>query len=495
MNNLSSRPGSLHGVCIGVAWRVLALTLLLAPRPAPGAAAGPAPNTDDLVVHEWGTFTSIQGSDGTPIPWNPFVTTDLPSFVLTRGQPTRDRRVLEPHGQALGMLTLKTSTTWLQRMETPVLYFYSERECRVDVEVRFPKGLITEWFPQASAFGPVARVEPVLPDTEASLLRWNQVRVLSRAASTTAAASDSLPVTSQPSHYYPARQTRANLVEVTRPFAHEESPQRDRLLFYRGAGNFAAPLHLAMPSDQAVQVRNSGAEAVGPLFLVNVRGTRLDWLGLGVLGASESRVAPVPIPADGDPAGTPDGAASLAEAMRDALVEAGLFGEEADAMLATWKDSWFAEEGLRVLYLLPSTWTDRTLPLSVQPRPRDLRRIMVGRADVLTPDLERQVMGLVRAYFLGETTSSRRALLGLPLGRFLEAAMTRAGTLLEEAKVPFVLSCGAPNGSARAFQPGAEETFRIDSPLAPPRLETGFQREDWKQRTFAIQQTLRAGPR
>src|ERR1017187_10317070 len=61
------------------------------------------------------------------------------------------------------------------RMETPVLYFYSPRETTVSVNVSFAKGIITEWYPHASA---VERT-----DTDGSI-RWNEVRLLpgSRAA-------------------------------------------------------------------------------------------------------------------------------------------------------------------------------------------------------------------------------------------------------------------------------------------------------------------------
>jgi len=37
-------------------------------------------------------------------------------------------------------------------METPVLYFYDSREETVSVNVRFAKGVITEWYPQATAW-------------------------------------------------------------------------------------------------------------------------------------------------------------------------------------------------------------------------------------------------------------------------------------------------------------------------------------------------------
>src|SRR5205823_11569620 len=75
----------------------------------------------------------------------------------------------------------------------------------------------------------------------------------------------------------------------------------------------------------------------------------------------------------------------LGKDMAKALASQGLYQPEAAAMVNTWKDSWFAEDGLRVLYVLPREWTDRTLPLTIAPAPRDLVRVMVGRAEVLTP--------------------------------------------------------------------------------------------------------------
>ena len=64
-----------------------------------------------LVVHEWGTFTSVAGEDGAAVEWvPPHGPQDLPCFV--------DRVQFNGKG-------------WLPatvRMETPVLYFYSAEE-------------------------------------------------------------------------------------------------------------------------------------------------------------------------------------------------------------------------------------------------------------------------------------------------------------------------------------------------------------------------------
>jgi hypothetical protein len=40
------------------------------------------PANDGLVAHEWGTFTSVAGEDGSAVQWAPLSgTPDLPSFV------------------------------------------------------------------------------------------------------------------------------------------------------------------------------------------------------------------------------------------------------------------------------------------------------------------------------------------------------------------------------------------------------------------------------
>src|SRR5712692_9868623 len=93
-----------------------------------------------LTAHEWGTFTSIAGTDGQAVEWSPLSgSTDLPGFVEHFRDP----------GFKLGL-------RGTVRMETPVLYFYDSREETVSVQVAFANGVITQWYPHAS------RVEPVV---------------------------------------------------------------------------------------------------------------------------------------------------------------------------------------------------------------------------------------------------------------------------------------------------------------------------------------------
>src|SRR5690349_6590300 len=77
---------------------------------------------NDLVVHEWGTFTSIAGKDGVALEWRPLNgSVDLPKFVHT----------MQQQGLGLRHSQTKADLTAQVRMETPVLYFYSSREMNV----------------------------------------------------------------------------------------------------------------------------------------------------------------------------------------------------------------------------------------------------------------------------------------------------------------------------------------------------------------------------
>src|SRR5258708_29240528 len=72
-----------------------------------------------LVAHEWGTFTSFQGGDGALIPWKPLRTSRLPNFVHNWSKPG-----LNIASTNMMLRFGKGQMTSLQRLETPVIYFY-----------------------------------------------------------------------------------------------------------------------------------------------------------------------------------------------------------------------------------------------------------------------------------------------------------------------------------------------------------------------------------
>lgn len=321
---------------------------------------------DQLAVHEWGTFTTVAGEDGRAIEWLPLNgPTDLPCFVehfrnsnIAKILPTEDARVID-------YATARSRLWGKVRMETPVLYFYGARETSFRVQVRFPRGLITEWYPHATAPFQLGVTATALRNPQfASGLDWSGV--------TLAAATSSLPTEQGKSHYYAARATDALPVRV--------GSQTEKFLFYRGVANFDVPLSARAAEGGSIELRNLGSDIIPNVILFERRGSSIGYrIGGPLRGpmtlASPSRTATLE---------------SLHAALEKMLIDAGLYPREASAMLETRRDSWF-EDGTRVFYVIPRTSVDAILPLTITPVPTDIQRVFIGRMELVTPSVQQTV--------------------------------------------------------------------------------------------------------
>lgn len=415
-----------------------------------------------FVAHEWGTFTSVQGSDGTLLSWRPLQTSRLPQFVHNWQNPGYSRQGLSALAFGKGaMLTL-------QRMETPVIYFYSDEKLSVDISVDFPKGLITEWYPQAAQIGPstipapapIAKADELAhkagakPDfTFASLLknhaakesraRWTDLEILPANESRDTARS--LLQDRSGSHYFTARDTDSAFIRADSSGTTNCASEYEKFIFYRGVGSFATPLHVTVEGN-AVTIANTGNESLEHLFVLGLQNGAGKYIAVDQLAPGEKRIIQVDLTADISP--TKKLSEQLCQNMATALVSEGLYDREANAMVTTWRDSWFEEDGLRVLYTLPRQWTDRTLPLSVDPKPHELVRVMVGRAEVFTPTTENKLSNALAAAQKGD--SEARAILMSEckkLGRFAEPALRKLMVLDKSNSALFEAALKAANGN------------------------------------------------
>jgi hypothetical protein len=403
-----------------------------------------------LVVHEWGTFTSLQGSDGVPLRWNPLESSRLPQFVYNWGHSGVGR-----YPSGLLSFGTKQAIVTLQRMETPVIYFYSDKEQRVDLSVRFPKGGITEWYPQAPEVGPssfppsrtVAALDSGLhhcgfsPNftlasmfspgaVKESVIHWPDLKVLP--TSSHAKIAKLLPTDSSGSHYFAARETDSAFVQVPSLSPTNSGHEFEKFLFYRGVGNFVTPLNVSMKSEGAITVVNTGKEPLSHLFILRVTGQQGGFVSLNGLKTGESRDLPLDLNRQSQP--LDNVRTQIRQEMAHALAAEGLYPREATAMVNTWDDSWFAEEGIRVLYILPRAWTDEILPMKMDPKPKELVRVMVGRAELVGLDVENNLThALVQAQQgesgAGQEVKTMVAKLGRFAGPVFSQALARADIL------------------------------------------------------------------
>ena len=94
-------------------------------------------------------------------------------------------------------------------------------------------------------------------------------------------------------------------------------------------------------------------------------------------------------------------------------------------MLNTWRDSWF-EEGLRVFYIMPRKTTDAILPINIDPQPEGLVRVLVGRTEMLTPEMEKTVTEKLRTLNDPSPNVRQTALKDINrYGRFTESILTQ----------------------------------------------------------------------
>jgi hypothetical protein len=381
-----------------------------------------------LVVHEWGTFTSVQGGEGELLNWTPLETPDLPKFVYDWKHPAPGRKAIGPNA----FLT-KSGFVTLQRMETPVLYFYTDKEQTMDLTVRFPSGMITEWFPEAQQMGPsVAATNPAVTpkgiqasDTfsRESMIRWRDLQLIPMKGHDQ--LKSRLPLDPSGNRYLAARETDSAYLRSATLAAGDQPFEYEKFLFYRGAGSFATPLRVSMKSDDAVTLVNNGKENIAALFVLRIKSQHGHFEV--VRGLKPGEPTDIQIDRQGGDLPLEKLSNRLAGEMAQALTAAGLYSREAKAMVNTWKDSWFQEDGIRVLYLLPRAWTDQTLPMTMNPTPAELVRIMVGRAEVLTPEMEVTLAGLLDKAKQGDAGAEQQTRIVLrALGRFAEPAFYRA---------------------------------------------------------------------
>jgi hypothetical protein len=392
-------------------------------------AAALAQASDHYTVHEWGTFTSVQGGDGGLLPWRPLQSSSLPGFVHDWYRPGLNvSPTLIPPGGKGGLTTL-------QRMETPVIYFYSDNTLQADVSVGFPPGLITEWYPHPTQIGPSAmpaltNASPATPPPPDGSLRESRVTwrhlTITPPGLAGPALSTQLPLDQHGSHYFAARETDSDYVQTDSSNPANGAGETEKFLFYRGAGSFKTPLQVSMEVPNRIVVGNTGVEKLSHLFYVRVQDGYGAFVKVEALSPGQTNWQ-----AGWDSAGSgwkryplSQFQTAIGVQMEAALVGEGLFASEARAMVKTWRDSWFTEEGTRVLYLLPRSWTDGILPITLNPRPDQLVRVMVGRAEIISPDEQTKLLDdLTRAQH-GDTAARREAGLAFKkLGRFAWPAL------------------------------------------------------------------------
>ena len=409
-----------------------------------GSVASGEPTSPLRAVHEWGTFTSVVGSDGALLSGCQHEEAPLPAFVHrleNQGAEEDDLDTL-PSGPMTRSMPMPrdefpeaaATVSVTQKLETPVLYFYQNEDTdqlSVQVDVDFPLGTLSQWFPYASQINEGGgRLRGGFATWRATLSKTD---------------SRSLPATLPTSIWNPSREVQSDRVLVRSESGEEPIDEVEKLIFYRGLGDFAGPFETMIKDGQLVVKNpsaNEGEDIPRILVLRYDPDTRSGIVhDMGSLGIGASSSVPLSelskhiLPYN-------DYLATVRSDLKKALTAEGLYADEAEAMINTWQKSYFLTSGLRVLYIVPRPSTDRILPLRLNPAPSELVRVLVGRVEVLTPADEAELVEVVRnahpTIFSQRLSASRHFVSGI--GPFAEPKLRRVIDLLGTDMGSFSLS-------------------------------------------------------
>lgn len=439
-------------------FKALLLLLMLVPF-----AVFSADPEDEFRAHEWGTFTTLHFPNGTQQAWfqqiiavtdGNQIVSDLPRFV---------------HSNIYGQKQLTIATA---RMETPVIYFYTNKPRTVDVTVRYPSGRFTEYYPgQPEGVGPMSALQlsPYVPytgtpdgwtsdvvsnnsniNTSALMfpqlsppMVWKKLQLIP--IKEAGELTQSIPVDQLKlnNHYYEARNVPDAALVKANSTVKNGADEVDNFLFYRGMGALETNLNVNLNSRSKLTVTNRNRQfEMEHVWVVKNVDEQISWQKLKPFKKYQNNQA-VPekiilltdLTNDGK-----ESVSDLEESMKQALIDSGLTNDEAAAMISTWDAQWYQEPGQRVFSIIPRKLIDQVLPLSISPQPDSIERVFVHRQEVIDPNTITKLEEAMNPTF--DKQKAQEAFSEAQLGRFAPGIVQGVATRIGQRTHQEYLSAG-----------------------------------------------------
>jgi hypothetical protein len=341
---------------------LLGLGLILAAMPLGSSPAADAFHQKDLVVHEWGVlsvFPDVETANADMREeWDA-----LPKFVF--GQV--EGRIMPPSGV-------------IMNARLPVIHLYSPNATDVNVRVDFPPtGKPLVWWPENVN---------TTPDYQngRSKLRGNFLEWQVQIRSPQAANVQMMPL---PSGHWMNALRNVKAEEMLVYGSGNRLATKEKFLYYDGTLPSPQSLDITGKKDK-LTIKNKTDCTVADVTVVDRR-TAGKVLVARIAALDAGAEKPLAF-AEVDAKDWPDkGVQTLAAQLKGA----GLFEDEAKVIADVWKKAFFETDGLTTFYRLPQSEYDRLLPLTVNPKPEKVVRVMLGHQPRCEPELAEQVQKLI----------------------------------------------------------------------------------------------------
>jgi hypothetical protein len=376
------------------------------------------------------------------------------------------------------------------KMETPVTYFYSDKPIKVKAAVEFPRGVLTQWYPAAQDAYPMVAERDRIVATESKdktctavgdaigaangLLDWGTLDILGRDQNVDA----KLPYAALDRFTWSfARDVAANPVKTS-------SGQLEKFLFYRGVGNFSLPVKVTSQTGGRVALKNVHSDKIGAVYFLDVTADK----GVFVQahdGIAAGATLDGKIPSMDGAKDVETYADELARSVRTSLDEMGLYDDESTAMVNTWKRQWFRTPGARLLYIAPQSWTDASIPLTIDPKPESTKRVMVMRVELVTPELESADVSALKGLAKKDTAALARDHFA-SLGRFAEPRLRRAIAIAGDPAYAQPLLAETILTNHTTHTPTAGTKALVPNANGPKYAGKGFVVHEWGTDTIVV---------
>jgi predicted transcriptional regulator len=347
-----------------------------------------------LTVHEWGTFTSHYTDSGTPYQnVHKVLDEKAPDFVHFIDFENCDINCTDRYKDDYWFVNRKLELDDISiKMETPVLYFYSKKEITdLEINVGFPMGSISEFYPLPIQKEDLNYVKSHVKfkDRAGELVdginivnsipylsfknyygyaKW-RINILSPNTSAIPSNPDSIVS----NVWLAPRKTASNIIE--------SGNEREKYIFYRGLASFTNPVIPKYTKSSNLLVTNTTQENLKYVLVYEITkdGRRFIWDIKGI-NANESVI----FQRNNSIINDNNWNSNFKPKFIEALVESGLYKDEAEAMLNTWNQSYFGKPGIKIFWITPRSFTDKILPISFSIQPEKLERVMIGRTEIDT---------------------------------------------------------------------------------------------------------------
>ena len=362
-----------------------------------GAATGGA--ADSLVIHECGTMTVLEDENGRMVAGINADDEPLPYFV--------PELIWSSYNFKLGKVATRVLAMHPDvnmRLDTMLLYVHASPSFAgtLDVKAAFRGGWLTAYYPRAQVAIPGFDVEhghaDHLDSKTIGVLKWSGLQLDVASAG---------PRTDEQA-WTAAREVKAEVLT-------SDSVESEKFLFYRGMANVRPFLTIARDPNTGTEAAIPTDEATAPprpFWLVEIRpdgAAAFQW----IWPKKSSRPFE-----EKDYSGR--NLLPLHDSLETELTSAGLYKDEAEALLKRWDASYFKTPGLRAFCVLPEQFVDSLLPLAIS-KPAVVKRVMIVRIELITPVQRSVIAALGDKLFVGDRQAQYSS-----LGQF------RAAMLLDE---------------------------------------------------------------